>query len=43
MTSAAQQQEVRQTVNLSRLAAPLLSFLGERTTLDVVVNADELV
>jgi type IV secretion system protein TrbB len=43
MTSAAQQHELRQATNLTRLAAPLLPFLAERPTLDVVVNADESV
>jgi type IV secretion system protein TrbB len=43
MTSAAQQHELRQAINLTRLAAPLLPFLAERATLDVVVNADESV
>lgn len=41
MTSVAQQQEIRQAVNLSRLAEPLLPFLKQATTLDVVVNRDE--
>lgn len=36
-------QELRQCTNLTRLAAPLLPFLAQRTTLDVVVNADESV
>jgi type IV secretion system protein TrbB len=41
MTSAAQQQEIRQALNLSRLATPLLPFLKQATVLDVVVNRDE--
>lgn len=38
---AAHEQELRQSSNLTRLAAPLLPFLKETLTLDVVVNADE--
>ena len=34
-------QELRQSSNLTRLAAPLLPYLAQRRTLDVVVNADE--
>jgi Flp pilus assembly CpaF family ATPase len=43
MTSGAASLELRQSSNLRRLAAPLLPLLRERTTLDVVVNADESV
>jgi type IV secretion system protein TrbB len=38
--SLAQNHELRQASNLTRLAAPLLPFLREPATLDVVVNAD---
>lgn len=41
--SAAATQELRQSANLTRLAAPLLPSLKQQTTLDVVVNADESV
>lgn len=41
--SAAATQELRQSANLTRLAAPLLPSLKQETTLDVVVNADESV
>jgi type IV secretion system protein TrbB len=41
MMISAHNQELRQSTNLSRLATPLLPLLTERTTLDVVVNADE--
>jgi len=37
------EHELRQSSNLTRLAAPLLPLLSERATLDVVVNADESV
>jgi type IV secretion system protein TrbB len=43
MMLVAHDQELRQSSNLARLASPLLPFLAERTTLDVVVNADESV
>ena len=39
MISAA--HELRQSTNLARLASPLLPFLRETATLDVVVNADD--
>jgi hypothetical protein len=41
--SIARDHDLRQSSNLTRLAAPLLPFLRERTTLDVVVNANESV
>ncbi len=41
--SPVHEHELRQSSNLTRLAAPLLPFLKERATLDVVVNADESV
>ena len=37
------EQELRRSSNLTRLAAPLLPYVAERATLDVVVNADESV
>jgi type IV secretion system protein TrbB len=43
MMASVHDQELRQSSNLTRLAAPLLPYLSERTTLDVVVNADESV
>ena len=43
MTLTAHDQELRQSTNLTRLAAPLLPFLRDRSTLDVVINADESV
>ena len=43
MMSVAHGQELRQSSNLTRLAGPLLPFLADPTTLDVVVNADESV
>ena len=41
MITSAHGQELRQSTNMSRLAAPLLPFLADRATLDVVVNAVE--
>jgi type IV secretion system protein TrbB len=43
MMAAAQEHGLRQSANLTRLAWPLLPFLEQTTTLDVVVNTDESV
>jgi hypothetical protein len=43
MMPAAQEHGLRQSANLTRLARPLLPFLDQTATLDVVVNADESV
>lgn len=41
MIAFANDHDLRQSSNLTRLVAPLLPFLGETATLDVIVNADE--